>query len=149
VLAASLQTAGFQVPVTLFQLTSWTRLNNRTTMSPSGRHHRRLLRPTPGDMEMHTFVCITYSRCILHAKLIVFNRRRKKEHPVCLVYQPLANSTFLSEQTSQQQSASSTFLSEKTSTSHQAPAKRTGWRPLTSCTVVLLLATMCRVRLAS
>jgi hypothetical protein len=34
--------------------------------------------------------------------------------------------TFLSEQTSHQQSASSTFLSEQTSTSHQPPAKRTG-----------------------
>jgi hypothetical protein len=34
-------------------------------------------------------------------------------------------STFLSEQTSHQQSASSTFLSEQISTSHQPPAKRT------------------------
>jgi hypothetical protein len=50
------------------------------------------------------------------------------ERPVRLAYQPLASSTFLSEQTSHQQSASSTFLSEHTSTSHQPPAKRTGWR---------------------
>jgi hypothetical protein len=34
-------------------------------------------------------------------------------------YQPPANSTFLSEQTSHQQPASSTFLSEQISTSHQ------------------------------
>jgi hypothetical protein len=47
--------------------------------------------------------------------------------PVRLAYQPPANSTFLSEQTSHQQPASSTFLSELTSTSHQPPAKRTGW----------------------
>jgi hypothetical protein len=40
------------------------------------------------------------------------------EH-VRLVYQPPANSTFLSEQTSHQPPASSTFLSEQTSTSHQ------------------------------
>jgi hypothetical protein len=43
-----------------------------------------------------------------------------------LAYQPPANSIFLSEQTSHQQSASSTFVSEQTSTSHQPPAKRTG-----------------------
>jgi hypothetical protein len=46
--------------------------------------------------------------------------------PVRLAYQPPANSTFLSEQTSHQQPASSTFLSEQTSTRHQPPAKRTG-----------------------
>jgi hypothetical protein len=43
-----------------------------------------------------------------------------------LAYQPPANSTFTSEQTSQQQPANSTFLSEQTSTSHPPPAKRTG-----------------------
>jgi hypothetical protein len=43
-----------------------------------------------------------------------------------LAYQPPASSTFLSEQTSQQQSANSTFLSEQISTSHQPLAKRTG-----------------------
>jgi hypothetical protein len=43
--------------------------------------------------------------------------------PVRLAYQPPANSTFLSEQTSHQQPASSTFLSEQTSTSHQPTAK--------------------------
>jgi hypothetical protein len=47
-------------------------------------------------------------------------------HPVRLAYQPPANSTFLSEQTSHQQPASSTFLSEQTNTSHQPPVKRTG-----------------------
>jgi hypothetical protein len=41
-------------------------------------------------------------------------------------YQPPASSTFLSGQTSHQQSAISTFLSEQISTSHQPPAKRTG-----------------------
>jgi hypothetical protein len=51
----------------------------------------------------------------------------KIDRPVRLAYQPPANSTFLSEQTSHQQSASSTFLSEQISTSHQPPAKRTGW----------------------
>jgi hypothetical protein len=40
-----------------------------------------------------------------------------------LAYQPPANSTFLSEQTSNQQPVSSTFLSEQTCTSHQPPAK--------------------------
>jgi hypothetical protein len=48
-------------------------------------------------------------------------------HPVRLAYQPPANSTFISEQTSHQQSANSIFLSEQTSTSHQPSAKRTGW----------------------
>jgi hypothetical protein len=47
-------------------------------------------------------------------------------HLVCLAYQPPANSTFLSEQTSHQQPASSTFLSEQISIIHQPPAKRTG-----------------------
>jgi hypothetical protein len=47
--------------------------------------------------------------------------------PVPLAYQPPANSTFLSEQTSHQQPASSTFLSEQISTSHQPPAERTGY----------------------
>jgi hypothetical protein len=46
--------------------------------------------------------------------------------PVRLAYQPPASSTFLSEQTSHEQSASSTLLSEQTSTSHQPPANRTG-----------------------
>jgi hypothetical protein len=46
--------------------------------------------------------------------------------PVRLAYQPPANSTILSEQTSYQQLVSSTFLSEQISTSHQPPAKRTG-----------------------
>jgi hypothetical protein len=56
-------------------------------------------------------------------------RERKEERggsgPVRLAYQPPTNNTFLSEQTSHQQSASSTFLSEQISTSHQLPAKRT------------------------
>jgi hypothetical protein len=50
--------------------------------------------------------------------------------PVRLAYQPSANSTFHSEQTSHQQPASSTFLSEQISTSHQPPAKLTGCMPL-------------------
>jgi hypothetical protein len=36
-----------------------------------------------------------------------------------LAYQPLANSTFLSQQTSRQQPTNRTLLSEQTSTSHQ------------------------------
>jgi hypothetical protein len=40
-------------------------------------------------------------------------------HPVRLPYQPPANSTFLSKQTSHQQPASNTFLSELTSISHR------------------------------
>jgi hypothetical protein len=51
-------------------------------------------------------------------------------HPVRLAYQPPANSTFLSQQTSHQQPASSTLLSEQTSTSHQPPANRTGSLPV-------------------
>jgi hypothetical protein len=51
---------------------------------------------------------------------------RANLHPVRLAYQPPANSTFLSQQTSHQQPASSTLLSEQTSTSHQPPANRTG-----------------------
>jgi hypothetical protein len=38
--------------------------------------------------------------------------------PIRLAYQPPDSSTFLSQQTSHQQSASSTFLSQQTSTSH-------------------------------
>jgi hypothetical protein len=52
-----------------------------------------------------------------------------------LAYEPPASSTFLSEQTSDQQPANSTFLSEQTSTSHQQPAERTGCtslQPMTS-----------------
>jgi hypothetical protein len=45
--------------------------------------------------------------------------------PVCLAYQPPASSTFLSEQTSQQQPDNNTFLSQQISTSHQPLAKRT------------------------
>jgi hypothetical protein len=43
-----------------------------------------------------------------------------------LAYEPPASSTFLSQQTSHQQSVSSIFLSEQISISHQPPAKRTG-----------------------
>jgi hypothetical protein len=43
---------------------------------------------------------------------IVHGRDRREKHPVRLAYQPLANSTFLSDQTSCQQSANSIFLSE-------------------------------------
>jgi hypothetical protein len=39
--------------------------------------------------------------------------------PVHLAYQPLANSTFLSEQISHQQPTSGTFLSIQINTSHQ------------------------------
>jgi hypothetical protein len=39
-----------------------------------------------------------------------------------LAYQPLASTTFLSQQTSHQQPASSTILSEQTSISHQPSA---------------------------
>jgi hypothetical protein len=46
--------------------------------------------------------------------------------PVRLAYQPPANNTFLSQQTSHQQPASITFLSKLISTNHQPPAKRTG-----------------------
>jgi hypothetical protein len=46
--------------------------------------------------------------------------------PVGSAYQPPANRTFLSEQTSHQQPASITLLSEQTSISHQPPANRTG-----------------------
>jgi hypothetical protein len=52
--------------------------------------------------------------------------RQSFQRPVRLAYQPPANSTFLSEQTSHHQPANSTFLSEQTSTSHQPPAERTG-----------------------
>jgi hypothetical protein len=52
--------------------------------------------------------------------------------PVRSTYGTPVNGTFLSEQTSNQQSVSSTFFSEQISTSHQPPAKRTscilGWR---------------------
>jgi hypothetical protein len=43
---------------------------------------------------------------------------------VCLAYQPPASGTFLSQQTSHQQSTSSIFLSERISTSHQPPDKQ-------------------------
>jgi hypothetical protein len=56
-------------------------------------------------------------------------------HPVRLAYQPPANRTFLSQQTSHQQSVSSTFLSEQISTSHQPPAKRTSCMPVLHSTL--------------
>jgi hypothetical protein len=46
-----------------------------------------------------------------------------------------ASSTFLSEQTSHQQSASSSFLSQQISTSHQPPTKRTGCVLLASASI--------------
>jgi hypothetical protein len=62
---------------------------------------------------------------------VVIYLRTRNHHwhigTVRLAYQPPANSTFLSKQTSNQQPANSTFLSEQISTSHQPPAKRTGW----------------------
>jgi hypothetical protein len=74
--------------------------------------------------------------------LVQESRRPKHQLPdsVRLAYQPPANSTFLSEQTSHQQPASSTFLSEQTSTSHQPPAKRTSYWPflLKSTSVTML-----------
>jgi hypothetical protein len=60
------------------------------------------------------------------------NKQMQNKHPVHLAYQPAANSTILSEQTSHQQSVNITFLSEQTSTSHQPPAKRTGRKDVTS-----------------
>jgi hypothetical protein len=57
--------------------------------------------------------------------IIVFSL---KTQPVRLAYQPSANNTFISEQTSHQQPATSTFFSEQTSTSYQPPGKRTGSR---------------------
>jgi hypothetical protein len=56
--------------------------------------------------------------CKFHTK---FSIRR----PVHLAYQPPVSSTFLSEQTSHQQSANSIFLSEQTSTSHQPNGQAT------------------------
>jgi hypothetical protein len=53
-----------------------------------------------------------------------------------LAYQPPADSTFLSEQTSHQQPASSTFLSKQISLSHLPPAKRTGRKPASPCKMV-------------
>jgi hypothetical protein len=53
-------------------------------------------------------------------------KRLLQTHSVRLDYQPPANNTFLSEQTSHHQSANSTFLSEQISISYQPPAKRTG-----------------------
>jgi hypothetical protein len=47
-------------------------------------------------------------------------------HPVCLVYQPPASSTFLSKTNQSQQPTNRTFLSEQISTSHQPAAKQTG-----------------------
>jgi hypothetical protein len=48
--------------------------------------------------------------------------------PIRLAYQPPANNTFLSEQTSQQQPANSTFLSEQISTSRQQNEQADDWR---------------------
>jgi hypothetical protein len=64
------------------------------------------------------------------------NSTRHDPRPVR--HQPLASSTFLSEQTSHQQPANSTFLSEQTSTSHQPPAKRTGCRPEPDTTLPMI-----------
>jgi hypothetical protein len=59
-------------------------------------------------------IIITVRNCYWQGKhqLLSFTCR-----PVCLAYQPPANSTFLSEQTNHHQTASSTFLSEQTITS--------------------------------
>jgi hypothetical protein len=58
--------------------------------------------------------------------------------PIRSAYQPPASSTFLSEETSHQQSASSAFLSEQISTSHQPPAKRTGCNQVSSAIPIFL-----------
>jgi hypothetical protein len=63
-----------------------------------------------------------------HYYYVATQRRNERGRPVRLAYQPLASSTFLSEQISHQQPVSSTLLSEQTSTSHQSPANRTGWK---------------------
>jgi hypothetical protein len=59
--------------------------------------------------------------------------RSTEPSPVRLAYQPPANSTCLSQQTSHQQPGSSTLLSEQTSTGHQPPANRTGCTPRPAC----------------
>jgi hypothetical protein len=57
-----------------------------------------------------------------------------------LAYQPPASSTFLSEQTRQQQPANNTFLSEQTSTNHQPKAIRTGCTSLLDCGFVFIFS---------
>jgi hypothetical protein len=70
-----------------------------------------------------SFVPFLLGSCLLCWDVVDRLDTTQCNQPVRSAYQPLANSTFLSEQTSHQQSASSTFLSEQISTSHQPPAK--------------------------
>jgi hypothetical protein len=65
------------------------------------------------------------SACPANTPRTLDSRSEVDLRPVHLAYQPPANSTFLSEQTSHKQPANSIFLSQQTSTSHQPPAKRT------------------------
>jgi hypothetical protein len=58
-----------------------------------------------------------FSTTFQYLRFVPINHSRLIYRPIRLAYQPSVSSTFLSEQTSQQQPASSTFLSEQTSTS--------------------------------
>jgi hypothetical protein len=59
------------------------------------------------------------------AELLIVEPDRSTPTTMADQAEPPASSTFLSEQTSRQQSVSSIFLSEQTSTSHQPLVKRT------------------------
>jgi hypothetical protein len=79
------------------------------------------------DTAYFSFLRKTVLKCLMHTLFIAYRRVSLTNiRRVRLAYQPPANSTFLSKQTSHQQPGSSTFLLEQTSTSHQPPAKRTG-----------------------
>jgi hypothetical protein len=67
---------------------------------------------------MVCYVCGCLHESILYMEECLLSWASYYRH-VRLAYQPLANSTFLSDQTSHQQTASSTFLSQQISTSHQ------------------------------
>jgi hypothetical protein len=67
---------------------------------------------------MVCYVCGCLHESILYMEECLLSWASYYRH-VRLAYQPLANSTFLSDQTSHQQPASSIFLSEQISTSHQ------------------------------
>jgi hypothetical protein len=71
--------------------------------------------PFPATPDACHFV---FCSCI-HDIHVIFSGWCCQLNHVRLAYQPLASSTFISEQTSHQQPDSSTFVSEQTSTSHQ------------------------------
>jgi hypothetical protein len=92
--------------------------------------------------EAKSFGCVIYdtTTLVISCRCTSYQAVALHLRPVRLAYQPPANSTFLSEQTSHQQPANSTFLSEQISTSYQPPANRDRLGMPASLDLVILIS---------